>query len=53
MCGKRSCYKQKYLVIGVEGFEVGCFGVTSRSFRFLARLKAFSVQDRLPHMSPC
>ena len=52
MCGKRSCFKEKYLVIGVEGFEVGCFGVTSRSFRFLARLKAFSVQDRLPHMSP-
>ena len=25
MCGKRSCYKRKYLVIGVEGFEVGCF----------------------------
>ena len=25
MCGKRSCYKGKYLVIGVEGLEVGCF----------------------------
>ena len=38
MCGKRSCYKEKYLVIGVEGFEVGCFWLADPS----ARLKAFS-----------
>ena len=42
MCGKRSCYKEKYLVIGVEGFERGRLFLTSRSFRFLAGLKAFS-----------
>ena len=40
MCGKRSYYKGKYPVrIAVAGFEVG---MTSRSLRFLVRLKAFS-----------
>ena len=31
MCGKRSCYKEMYLVIGVEGFEVGCFWLADPS----------------------
>ena len=41
MCGKRSCYKGKYLVIGVEGFEVGCFLVADPSDSRHG-LKAFS-----------
>ena len=31
MCGKRSRYKRKYLLIGVEGFEVGCFWLADPS----------------------
>ena len=43
MCGRRSCYKGRYLAIAVAGCRYrGRLLLTSRSFRFLARLKAFS-----------
>ena len=31
MCGKGSCYKGKYLAMGVEGFEVGCLWLADPS----------------------